>query len=319
MIKKLGFLSYSSHLANKVIPSIKKNKNIIPSAVFSLGDKVNNDQYFQNSKIYKKKSKFFLDKSYDTVYISSVTADHFKDCMQALKYKKNVICEKPICQKPSQIKKILSIANKNKLKVDEMYQYCFHPLFNKIKKILKNKVLGKIIYIDSAFTVPINDKKNFRFKKNLGGSALLDVGVYPLSTLIFLLKNRKYQIINSKIFYRKNIKVDTIGEANINSNGTKFRYKWGYSSLYQNYIKIIGSKGTLSAKFIFSKKISQTGNIIIAFKNKLQKIKIKKSNQINNAFDFYLNRIKYKNYNKKNLLLLNLSFKIKKNSKKIFI
>ena len=67
---------------NKVIPSIKRNKNIIPSAILSLGNKVNNDQYFQNSKLYKKKVKFFLDKSYDTVYISSVTANHFKDCIK---------------------------------------------------------------------------------------------------------------------------------------------------------------------------------------------------------------------------------------------
>jgi NDP-hexose-3-ketoreductase len=319
MIKKLGFLSYSNHLTNKVIPSIKRNKNIIPSAILSLGNKVNNNQYFQNAKLYKKKVKFFLDKSYDTVYISSVTANHFKDCMLALKYKKNVICEKPICKNTNQLKKILSLAKKNKLKVDEVYQYCFHPLFYKIKKILKSKVLGRVIYIDSAFNVPIIDKKNFRFKKNLGGSALLDVGVYPLSTLIFLLKTIKYKIVNCKIFYKKNINVDIIGEANIKLNKTKLKYKWGYSSPYQNYIKIIGSKGTLNAKFIFSKKISQTGNISIAFKKKRKKIKIKRSNQINNAFNFYLNRIKSKNYNKKSIMLLNLLTQIKKESKKIFI
>ena len=304
---------------NKVIPSIKRNKNIIPSAILSLGNKVNNDQYFQNSKLYKKKVKFFLDKSYDTVYISSVTANHFKDCMLALRYKKNVICEKPICKNTNQLKKILSLAKKNKLKVDEVYQYCFHPLFYKIEKILKSKVLGRVIYIDSAFNVPIIDKKNFRFKKNLGGSALFDVGVYPLSTLIFLLKNTKYKIINCKIFYKKNINVDIMGEANIKLNKTKLKYNWGYSSPYKNYIKIFGSKGTLSAKFIFSKKIFQTGNISIAFKKKRKKIKIKRSNQINNAFNFYLNRIKSKNYNKKSIMLLNLLTQIKKKSKKIFI
>lgn len=54
---------------------------------------------------YIKKSQIFLDKSYDTVYISSVTANHFKDCMLALRYKKNVICEKPICKNTNQLKK----------------------------------------------------------------------------------------------------------------------------------------------------------------------------------------------------------------------
>ena len=319
MIKKLGFLSYSSHLRNKVIPSIKKNKNIIPTAILSSGNKVNNNQYFKNSKKYKKKIKFFLDKSYDTVYISSVTANHFKDCMLALKYKKNVICEKPICQNLNQLKKILSLAKRNSLKIDEVYQYCYHPLFNKIKKILKNKALGRIIYIDSAFIAPIIDKKNFRFKKNLGGSALLDVGVYPLSTLIFLLRNRKYRIINGRIFYKKNIKVDTKGEVNIESKETTIRYKWGYNSLYQNYIKIVGSKGTLITNFIFSKKISQSGCIIITFKNKNKKIKVKRSNQINNAFNFYLNRVNSKNYFEKNISLLKLLLRVKRNSEKIFV
>ena len=110
-----------------------------------------------------------------------------------------------------------------------------------------------------------------------------------------------------------------MGEANIKLNKTKLKYKWGYSSPYKNYIKIFGSKGTLSAKFIFSKKIFQTGNISIAFKKKRKKIKIKRSNQINNAFNFYLNRIKSKNYNKKSIMLLNLLTQIKKKSKKIFI
>ena len=107
-----------------------------------------------------------------------------------------------------------------------------------------------------------------------------------------------------------------MGEANIKLNKTKLKYKWGYSSPYKNYIKIFGSKGTLSAKFIFSKKIFQTGNISIAFKKKCKKIKIKRSNQINNAFNFYLNRIKSKNYNKKSIMLLNLLTQIKKNLRK---
>jgi len=318
MPKKLGFLSYSAHLRNKVIPSIKKNKDIIPSAILSRGNSVNIDQYFKNSKIYKNKIKFFLDKSFSTVYISSITANHFKDCMLAIKYHKNVICEKPICQNSNQLKKLLSFAKRKKLKIDEMYQYCFHPLFYKINKILKNKILGKIKFIDSAFVAPITDKKNFRFKKDLGGSSLFDVGVYPISTLIFLLKKKDYKIISSKTFYKKNIKVDIMGVANIKSGKIQAKLSWGYNFPYQNYIKIIGTKGTLMSKFIFSKKISQVANIKIAFKNKIQNIKVQKSNQIDNAFNFYLNRTKSKNYYKKNILLLNLLSQIKRNSEKIY-
>ncbi len=97
-----------------------------------------------------------------------------------------------------------------------------------------------------------------------------------------------------------------MGVANIRLGKIQAKLSWGYNFPYQNYIKIIGTKGTLMSKFIFSKKISQVANIKIAFKNKIQNIKVQKSNQIDNAFNFYLNRTKSKNYYKKNILLLNL-------------
>ena len=43
-----------------------------------------------------------------------------------------------------------------------------------------NKIIGNIIHVDSSFKVPIDDKKNFRFEKKLGGGALYDVGFYPI-------------------------------------------------------------------------------------------------------------------------------------------
>ena len=35
-------------------------------------------------------------------------------------------------------------------------------LFKKLQEILNKKILGNINYIESHFTVPLNDKRNFR-------------------------------------------------------------------------------------------------------------------------------------------------------------
>ena len=68
---------------------------------------------------------------------------------------------------PIQIKNIFKIAKSKKLYVYEVFQYTFHPLFLKIKNILKSNILGDLINIESKFTAPINDKKIFVIKSLL--------------------------------------------------------------------------------------------------------------------------------------------------------
>ena len=304
MKKNFGFWSYSSHLKNKVFPSIKKNKSIIPIKVYTSKKRLKKNNYFLNSKIEKNKENFLKNKDIDIVYISSITKNHFKNALDCIKFNKNVICEKPICENSKDLIKLLNLSKKKKLKIFEVYQYTYHPLFLKIKELIKKKEIGNINLIKSSFTIPLNDKKNFRFKKNLGGGALMDVGIYPISLPFFLFKNIKFKIINKKIFVSKQNKIDTRGSiiANINNNCI-CHFSWGFNLEYQNYIKLFGKKGMMECDFIFSKKIIQGGKIKIFKKKEKEYINIKKSNQINLAFNSY---IKAKDNLKNNRISLNI-------------
>lgn len=310
MQTKLGFWSYSTHLKNKVIPSIKNNKKIIFSGIFTKKKNLIKSKILKKIKIFKQKKDFLNSDLFDTVYISSVNNNHFSACAQNLTHNKNVICEKPICTNPEQLKKLIAIAKKNKLSLREVYQYKFHPLFIKIKKILQTKKIGKLTYCKSEFTVPLNDKKNFRFNKKLGGGALYDVGVYPLTIPFFLFDKKKYKIIYAKINYSKINKIDISGKSIINLDGLVFDSSWGFGMDYKNYIYIKGTKGEIKANFIFSKKILQSGTIELTFKEKKYFIKVPKSNQINLAFNYYIESKSTWSL-KKSILILNLLKKVK--------
>ena len=53
MKQKISFWSYSRHLENRIIPSIEKNKNIIPVAIFSQkNDSIKKIEYLKNTKIF---------------------------------------------------------------------------------------------------------------------------------------------------------------------------------------------------------------------------------------------------------------------------
>ena len=59
MKKNIAFWSYGTHLRKKVIPSISKNKNIIPKAILSKKKKeIKKNQYLKKIKIYSNKKNF---------------------------------------------------------------------------------------------------------------------------------------------------------------------------------------------------------------------------------------------------------------------
>jgi NDP-hexose-3-ketoreductase len=308
---KLGIWSLSKHFQNKVFLSIRNNKKI---KIVSILTKQKFDKSF---KLLKKnwiddEKKFFKNSNFQYVYISSVNSNHYENCKTALNNKVNVICEKPICLTVIQLKKLIQISKLNKRKFFEVNQYIYHPLFITLKKIIKKKKIGDIVSVKSAFKIPLFDKDNFRFQKKLGGGAINDIGYYPISIMYNLFDSKKIKILKSNIL-KKN-RIDFKGNLiSKNENNIKFDLSWGFKSNYENFISIIGEKGTIKAKFIFSKQINQDGEIeIIA--NKKEILKIKKANQINLFFEKILgaNNSSFRNNLKNTENILKVMQKLKK-------
>ena len=307
----LSIWSLSSHFKNKVLPSILFNRKI--KIVSVLSNKDHKDFKLKNIFFYNNKKKFFLKNRFEYVYISSINSEHYNHCKFALESNKNVICEKPICLNIRQLSKLKTIAIKKKKKFFEVIQYVHHPLFARLKTIIKSNSIGKVLRVKSSFKIPLNDKKNFRFNKNLGGGSLNDVGFYPISIMFTLFKSKKIKLLKSK--KTRHNKVDMQGEIKAqNENKVIFDLSWGFDSSYKNNLTIYGTKGNLLVDFIFSKNINQDGKIIINVNRKLEVIKISKSNQINLAFKDMLSN-KNKLFNKRYLTsyrILNMIEKLKK-------
>ncbi len=301
----LSIWSQSTHLLKKVLPSIQANRKIKIVSVLSKKDK----KKIKLKKImfYNDKEKFFLKNQFDYVYISSINSKHYDDCKFAIENNKNVICEKPICLNKSQLIKLKALAFKKKKKFFEVVQYVHHPLFSRLKSVIKNNSIGKVLSVKSSFKIPLSDKENFRFNKKYGGGALNDVGFYPISIMFTLFNSKKIKFLKSKII--KENQIDIRGNLKAqNENKVIFDLNWSFKSSYENNLILYGTKGNLIVDFIFSKNVSQDGRINIYKKKKLEIVKVPKSNQINLAFEDMLS-----NTNK----LFNERYKISLNVLKI--
>ena len=228
---KFAIWSFSSHFQNKVLPSIKNNKNIKIKYILTKRE----DKNLKNI-VWLKNKEELLKKNINFTYISSVNSNHFKNMKFALLNKINVICEKPICLKISQFNELVKISKIKKVKFFEMIQYRYHPVFLSLKRIIKKNLVWKIQQVESEFKVPIKrTKDDFRFKKKFGGGALNDIGFYPISIMFTLFDSKKIKIIKTKL--KKDNEIDIKGNLFAkNENQIFFKLAWGFKSLYRNYI-----------------------------------------------------------------------------------
>ena len=116
------------------------------------------------------------------VYIATPHSRHYEDMLLCLNNNKHVLCEKAFTINAAQAKEVLATAKQKKLFVMEAMWTLFMPVIFKLKELLRKKEIGEITIVnaDLGFRFPFNPEHRV-FNPHLGGGALLDIGVYPLS------------------------------------------------------------------------------------------------------------------------------------------
>lgn len=130
------------------------------------------------------------DKDVDIIYVATPHTHHYSCTKLALEAGKHVLCEKPFTLNSLQAEELIKLAKKKNLFLMEAVWTRYFPLVIDLQKMLfEEKVLGNIqrVHADLSMTFDINNlpKTHRLIDPNLGGGALLDVGVYAL-TWVFL-------------------------------------------------------------------------------------------------------------------------------------
>ena len=128
------------------------------------------------------------DPDVDIIYIATPHGRHYEDIKLCLEHGKNVLCEKAFTLNARQAKEVIELARANRLFVMEALWTRFLPVMQKLKKLLSQNIIGELrmITADLGFNFPF-DPQSRLFNPLLGGGALLDLGVYPISIIHWLL------------------------------------------------------------------------------------------------------------------------------------
>jgi len=135
----------------------------------------------QAKNAYASYEQLAHDDNIDVVYIATPHPYHKDNTILCLDNKKHVLCEKPFAMNTHEVREMIASAKKNKRFLMEAIWTQFFPYMRKLQEILKDGIIGEIKMIEADFGFKADfDPKSRLFDPELGGGALLDIGIYPL-------------------------------------------------------------------------------------------------------------------------------------------
>jgi predicted dehydrogenase len=123
----------------------------------------------------------------DVVYVATPHSRHRSDTLLYLDSGKAVLCEKPFAVNQSEAVQMIDAARRHRLFCMEAMWSRHLPAYVRIAELLDEGVVGTPLAVEAVFGVQMPfDPSHRLFDLNLGGGALLDLGVYPtqLSSLV---------------------------------------------------------------------------------------------------------------------------------------
>ncbi|NLO09578.1 MAG: Gfo/Idh/MocA family oxidoreductase [Clostridiales bacterium] len=200
---------------------------------------------FKIEKSYGSYEELAKDPDIDVVYIGVPHTEHKNMAKLCIENKKAVLCEKPFAINSKDSEELISMAKEYNVFLMEAMWTKFLPTNLRVKQWIKEGRIGKILHIKATFGFYSDyDPDSRLYNPSLGGGALLDVGVYPISYITFLLDKAPDKIISSAI-----IGASGVDEQNV----LVFQYKDGILADLSSSIScetgndalIVGEKGII--------------------------------------------------------------------------
>ena len=139
-------------------------------------------QFSSTAACYDDLAHCLADNSVDVVYVANPHPFHFEVVEAALAAGKAVLCEKPMTMTADQTATLIAMAQDRQLFLMEaIWMRCMPALLDAKRRIAKGDI-GDVQFLRAQLTLQRQEDPRHRlFAPELGGGAMLDLGIYPLA------------------------------------------------------------------------------------------------------------------------------------------
>jgi len=124
------------------------------------------------------------DPDVDAVYVPLPNSLHREWVERAAAAGKHVLCEKPLATTVRDAEAMAGACAKAGVTLVEAYMTPFHPRAQAIETLVSSGTLGKLRFARAAFTGVLDRHDDHRWRPEMGGGALLDIGIYCIAPVL---------------------------------------------------------------------------------------------------------------------------------------
>ncbi|KAH0626523.1 hypothetical protein JD844_001553 [Phrynosoma platyrhinos] len=144
----------------------------------------------------------------DVVYVGVIHPCHLPATLLFIQAGKNVLCEKPLGMNAAEVKAMVQAAREKNVFFME-----------KIRSLLSQRTVGNVVVLHAEFGIPLLSVPRC-VEKELGGGALLDIGIYCIQLACMVFNGEKPQSIVASGFLHET-GVDKIASIILNYSGQR--------------------------------------------------------------------------------------------------
>lgn len=180
----------------------------------------------------------------DAVYLPLPVALRPEWIERALLAGKHVLAEKPVTAEHCTTARLFALARERDLALMENMMSVNHPLHREVQRLIDDDAIGALRSFHSAFTVPERAPNDIRYQRALGGSALLDIGIYPVRAAMYFLG--ELSVAGAVLNRGPGHVVDTSGAILLRTPGEiPAQLTFGMENAYMSAYELHGNRGRI--------------------------------------------------------------------------
>lgn len=194
---KIGILGAGS-IAHKMAETVRSMEKTEIYAVASRSLEKAEDfaKQYHIPKAYGNYEDMVKDSSVDLVYVATPHSHHYEHVKLCLENGRNVLCEKAFMINSAQAKEVVRIAREKKLLLAEAIWTRYMPSRELIREAVDSGIIGRVTSLTANLGYAIGNKERL-VRSDLGGGALLDLGVYPINFALMVF-GEDYQEVSAQ-------------------------------------------------------------------------------------------------------------------------
>ena len=177
-----------------------------------------------------------------------------------------------------------------------MYQ--FHTQHEFVRNLINSGEIGQPFHFQAWFGFPEIEKNDFRYKKKLGGGAILDAGSYTVHAARHFFNKEPIEIFS--IIENEEHEVEIRGTIMLNfGNSRTAHLAFGFNNMYQNKYTIWGTDGVITLERAFAIPPNYNSILTIEKQGLKREIKMQFCNHFIEEIKYFTSHLNDESYLKK--------------------